>query len=144
MAKNEDWITMNGTHILVDKDNKEASIEKFLNKHGKSLKKIYEKAKEEALKTDKNSGFQVLMNGKPWQVQKTEAGTVLINGKYVKGANYEKLLENAKKDPSFSELSSDYFAQKQADYIKRRREGDNELGIGIDIKSKGKRVGRKI
>lgn len=39
-----------GTHIL--KDNKEASIEKFLKKHGKSLKKIYEKAKEEALKTD--------------------------------------------------------------------------------------------
>lgn len=144
MAKNEDWITMNGTHILVDKDNKEASIEKFLNKHGKTLKKIYEKAKDEALKTDKNNGFQVLMNGKPWQVQKTEAGTVLINGKYVKGANYEKLLENAKKDPSFAELSADYFAQKQADYMKRRSEGDNELGIGIDIKSKGKRVGRKI
>lgn len=54
---NEDWITMNGTHILVDKDNKEASIEKFLNKHGKSLKKIYEKAKEEALKTD-NKGME--------------------------------------------------------------------------------------
>lgn len=50
---------MNGTHILVDKDNKEASIEKFLNKHGKSLKKIYEKAKEEALKTN-NKGM-----GKP-------------------------------------------------------------------------------
>lgn len=57
MAKNEDWITMNGTHILVDKDNKEASIETFLNKHGKSLKKIYEKAKEEALKTD-NKGMK--------------------------------------------------------------------------------------
>lgn len=53
----ENWITMNGTHILVDGDNKEASIEKFLNKHGKSLKKIYEKAKEEALKTE-NKGME--------------------------------------------------------------------------------------
>jgi hypothetical protein len=48
----ENWITMKGTHILVDEDNKEASIEKFLNKHGKSLKKIYQKALEEAKKTD--------------------------------------------------------------------------------------------
>lgn len=50
---NEDWITMNGTHILVDKENKTASVEKFLNKHGKSVSKnIMKKAKEEALKPD--------------------------------------------------------------------------------------------
>ena len=63
MENNENWITMNGTHIFVDKDNKKQSIEKFLNKHGKSLKKIYEKAKEEALKTD-NKGMEEKPLGK--------------------------------------------------------------------------------
>lgn len=44
----KDWITMNGTHILVDKDNKEKSIETFLNKHGKSLHKAVKEAAQEA------------------------------------------------------------------------------------------------
>lgn len=65
------------------------------------------------------------------EVQRTEAGVVLINGKYTKGADYNKLLKNAKKEASFKALSEEYFKQKQADYMKRRSEGDNELLLGI-------------
>ncbi len=53
-----DWITMKGTHILVDKDNKEKSIETFLNKHGKSLHKaVKEAAKESKSKINEDQDF---------------------------------------------------------------------------------------
>lgn len=71
MAKNEDWITMNGTHILVDKDNKEASIEKFLNKHGKTVSKnIMQEAKDKALSfNDKIKSLEPIENNPKWAYQ---------------------------------------------------------------------------
>jgi len=62
MNNNEEWITMNGTHILCDKNNKERSIELFLNKHNKSLfktsvNKTLEKITQQKKNTNKKKGL---------------------------------------------------------------------------------------
>lgn len=64
----EDWITMKGTHILVDKDNKEQSIETFLNKHGKSLHKAVKEAAKES--KSKINDVQDFIKKLPKQQQK--------------------------------------------------------------------------
>lgn len=90
----------------------------------------------------KERGFSFIMNGKTTMVQRTSTGTVLVNGQYKEGANYDKLQKSARTKDGYKEYNSGQIAKMRTERATRKKV-DYEMGVGLENNSANRRAARR-
>lgn len=90
----------------------------------------------------KERGFSYTMNGKTTMVQRTATGSVLVNGQYKSGVNYDKLQKGAKTKEGYKEYNSEQIAKMRTERATRKKP-DYEMGVGLKDNSENRRAARR-